>query len=196
MREHGRALLLCTVMAAMPVLASSSYSDDTELFIYDFSKAGDFRPKILVIFDNSGSMSSTMDVVREAYDPNTTYPALSNDPDTGNSKKYVYFSTDGTVPTITNTQRFQDSINACASSKIPLSSIGYFQSQVWNYTYSSYSGGKPRQGTWGSVSGRTESNIVLVDCKQDIISSNNSNPYSGPSLVVGSISNGYPVNKT
>jgi len=36
MREHGRALLLCTVMAAMPVLASSSYSDDTELFIYDF----------------------------------------------------------------------------------------------------------------------------------------------------------------
>ncbi|MBL0598927.1 hypothetical protein JD516_14010 [Aeromonas jandaei] len=196
MREHGRALLLCTVMAAMPVLASSSYSDDTELFIYDFSKAGDFRPKILVIFDNSGSMSSTMDVVREAYDPNTTYPALSNDPDTGNSKKYVYFSTDGTVPTITNTQRFQDSINACASSKTPLSNIGYFQSQVWNYTYSSYSGGKPRQGTWGSVSGRTESNVVLVDCKQDIISSNNSNPYSGPSLVVGSISNGYPVNKT
>ncbi|MFE8730242.1 hypothetical protein, partial [Aeromonas hydrophila] len=46
------------------------------------------------------------------------------------------------------------------------------------------------------MSGRTESNIVLVDCKQDMISSNNSNPYSGPSLVVGSISNGYPVNKT
>jgi len=65
MHKHGRALLLCGAIAAMPVLANSSYSDDTELFIYDFSKAGDFRPKILVIFDNSGSMSETMYVGEE-----------------------------------------------------------------------------------------------------------------------------------
>ncbi|MFB2857525.1 pilus assembly protein [Aeromonas allosaccharophila] len=194
MHKHGRALLLCGAIAAMPVLANSSYSDDTELFIYDFSKAGDFRPKILVIFDNSGSMSETM-YVGEDYDPNKTYPALSDDPDSSKSKNYVYFSTGGTVPSITNTQRFQDSINACAASKTPLSTVGYFQSQVWSYRYSSYSGGKPRQGTWESVSGRTETDFSLIDCKQDILAKNNSNPYSGPILAVGSISSGYPVNK-
>ncbi|MCQ4055289.1 pilus assembly protein [Aeromonas sp. SG16] len=195
MREHGRALLLCTVMAAMPVLASSSYSDDTELFIYDFSKAGDFRPKILVIFDNSGSMRETM-YVGEDYDKNKKYPPLDDDPDIGDDKNYIYFSTDGSIPSITSSQRFSDKINACASSKIPLSTVGFFQSQVWRYRYSSYSGGLPRQGIWETVSGRTESDFTLIDCKQDISSRNQSNPYSGTGLLVGGITSGYPVNKS
>ncbi|WP_372587288.1 hypothetical protein, partial [Aeromonas caviae] len=38
---------------------TSTRADDTELFIYDFNKAGDFRPKVLLVFDNSGSMRDT-----------------------------------------------------------------------------------------------------------------------------------------
>ncbi|MGL6561559.1 hypothetical protein [Aeromonas hydrophila] len=79
-------LLLLMLVTVMPAMATNSYSDDTELFVYDFSKAGDFRPKILIVFDNSGSMSETMDVVKEEYNPSTIYAALNKDPDTGNSK--------------------------------------------------------------------------------------------------------------
>ncbi|WP_239991390.1 hypothetical protein [Aeromonas hydrophila] len=135
MLDYLKVLLLMLV-TVMPAMATNSYSDDTELFVYDFSKAGDFRPKILIVFDNSGSMSETMDVVKEEYNPSTTYAALNKDPDTGNSKKYIYYSTDGSVPTITSTKRFSDKVNACVSSKTPLSNVGYFQSQVWSYLYS------------------------------------------------------------
>ncbi|MGL6604227.1 hypothetical protein ACSZN2_22250 [Aeromonas hydrophila] len=148
MLDYLKVLLLMLV-TVMPAMATNSYSDDTELFVYDFSKAGDFRPKILIVFDNSGSMSETMDVVKEEYNPSTTYAALNKDPDTGNSKKYIYYSTDGSVPTITSTKRFSDKVNACASSKTPLSNVGYFQSQVWSYLYSSFNNsGVPRQGSW------------------------------------------------
>ncbi|MDM5118218.1 pilus assembly protein [Aeromonas hydrophila] len=189
-------MLLLMLVTVMPAMATNSYSDDTELFVYDFSKAGDFRPKILIVFDNSGSMSETMDVVKEEYNPSTTYAALNKDPDTGNSKKYIYYSTDGSVPTITSTKRFSDKVNACASSKTPLSNVGYFQSQVWSYLYSSFNNsGVPRQGSWTSVSPYVESEIYLVDCKQDITAKNTANPFSG-TVPVGSVTAGYPINKT
>lgn len=189
------SLFFCLI-AVMPAIATNSYSDDTELFIYDFSKAGDFRPKILIIFDNSGSMSQTMEVVKEEYNPLTNYAALNLDPDSANTKKYIYYSTDGTVPVITSTKRFSDKINACDSSKTPLSNIGYFQSQVWSYLFSSFNNSKvPRQGSWVSVSPYVENEIYLVDCKQDITVRNTANPFTG-TLPVGSITTGYPINKT
>ena len=123
---------------------TSTRADDTELFIYDFNKAGDFRPKVLLIFDNSGSMADTMEQIKEAYNPATVYPALSNDPDTSNTKRYIYFSTDGSIPAINSNKRFSDKLNACATSKGPLASIGYFQSQVW--TYEVTSGNPPGRG--------------------------------------------------
>lgn len=195
MPNLGVRTLWMALLAALPAMADSGYSDDTELFIYDFSKAGDYRPKVLVIFDNSGSMDDSMDVVHSPYDPAVIYPALSDDPDPGSSRGYLYFSTDGTVPAIDSTRRFRDSINACAASKAPLTNSGYFQSQIWSYRYASYSGGVPRQGSWESVSNRRESDIVLVDCKQDILDRNSANPFSG-SLPVGSVISGYPINKT
>lgn len=53
------ALMLLPHADATAASTSSSYSDDTELFIYDFAKAGDFRPKVLFVFDNSGSMNTS-----------------------------------------------------------------------------------------------------------------------------------------
>mgnify|MGYP006173995091 CR=1 FL=1 len=66
-------MALCAL--SVPAVASDAYSDDTELFIYDFSKAGDYRPKVLVIFDNSGSMD-TVAQRKPAYDNTQTYPTV------------------------------------------------------------------------------------------------------------------------
>lgn len=195
MLHHGKLWLMALCALSVPAVAGDAYSDDTELFIYDFSKAGDYRPKVLVIFDNSGSMAETMELEREKYNPATVYPSLSRDPDTGNSRNYVYYSTDGSVPAINSNRRFRDSINACASSKTPLGTVGYFQSQVWTYVYSSYRNGVPRQGDWETISGENEDDITIVDCKQDIQNRNPANPFSG-TLEVGSVGDGYPVDKT
>lgn len=187
LRRLGVILCLCSLVLGI----TSTRADDTELFIYDFNKAGDFRPKVLLIFDNSGSMADTMEQIKEVYNPATVYPALSNDPDSNNSKKYIYFSTDGSIPAINTSRRFSDKLNACATSKTPLSNIGYFQSQMWSYEVTNGNPPGRGRGEWNSLSGDQESNINLVDCKQDITASNPANPYSG-SWTVGA---GYPVDK-
>ncbi|MGK4475217.1 hypothetical protein [Aeromonas molluscorum] len=188
LRKAGVALCWsCLVLCATTVRA-----DDTELFIYDFNKAGDFRPKVLLIFDNSGSMSETMEQVKESYNPATIYPPLASDPDTNSSKKYIYFSTDGSVPEITSAKRFSDKINACATSKTPLANVGYFQSQVWTYEVNNGTPPGRGRGDWNSISNYRESSIYLVDCKQDVLASNPGNPYIG----TWSVGSGYPVDKT
>ena len=68
-------LVLCSGISSTSLAVGTGYSDDTELFIYDFAKAGDFRPKVLFIFDNSGSMADTTLMAKEEYDPEFTYPA-------------------------------------------------------------------------------------------------------------------------
>lgn len=188
LQRFGSILCWCSLVFGM----TSTRADDTELFIYDFNKAGDFRPKVLLIFDNSGSMADTMEQIKEAYNPATVYPALNNDPDTSNTKRYIYFSTDGSIPAINSNKRFSDKLNACATSKVPLANIGYFQSQVWTYEVTSGSPPGRGRGSWYSISGYQENNIDLVDCKQDVTANNPANPYTG----TWSVGTGYPVNKT
>ncbi|MFM5731491.1 pilus assembly protein [Aeromonas caviae] len=188
LQRFGSILCWCSLVFGM----TSTRADDTELFIYDFNKAGDFRPKVLLIFDNSGSMADTMEQIKEAYNPATVYPALSNDPDKSNTKRYIYFSTDGSIPAINSNKRFSDKLNACATSKGPLASIGYFQSQVWTYEVTSGNPPGRGRGSWYSISGYQENNIELVDCKQDVTANNPANPYTG----TWSVGTGYPVNKT
>ena len=108
------ALMLLPHADATAASTSSSYSDDTELFIYDFAKAGDFRPKVLFVFDNSGSMNTSTMMAKGDYDPLITYPKLASDDDGRND--YLYFSAGGTPPAILNSnnkKRFLSSNNAC-----------------------------------------------------------------------------------
>lgn len=102
LRQIGVVLCWSSLVLATHI----AQADDTELFIYDFNKAGDFRPKVLLIFDTSGSMKETMQV-SEAFDPAKIYPALPNDPDVGNSKKYIYFSSNSSVPSINSSAVFR-----------------------------------------------------------------------------------------
>ncbi|HHQ4661509.1 TPA: pilus assembly protein [Aeromonas veronii] len=182
-------LVLCCGISGGSLAVGTGYSDDTELFIYDFAKAGDFRPKVLFIFDNSGSMKNTTEVAKEPYDSSISYPSLANDPDVNNSNRFIYFSSDGKVPTINSTKRFSENLNACATSKGPLNNVGRFQSRVWGYEIYD----KNRKGRWRSLNDFDIYSIIIADCQQDIDEKNANNQYSGPYSTY--IVDGYPVDK-
>ncbi|WP_429194962.1 pilus assembly protein [Aeromonas veronii] len=181
-------LVLCCGISGTSLAVGTGYSDDTELFIYDFAKAGDFRPKVLFIFDNSGSMRNTTEVAKEPYDSLISYPSLANDPDVNNNNRFIYFSTDGKVPAINSTKRFREALNSCATSKNVLNSIGRFQSRVWGFEVTSGSPPGNGKGSWYSLNDVTDGKLSVVDCQQDIDEKNSVNAQG--------FTAGFPINKT
>ncbi|MGL5524335.1 MAG: pilus assembly protein [Aeromonas veronii] len=188
-------LVLCSGISGTSLAVGTGYSDDTELFIYDFAKAGDFRPKVLFIFDNSGSMSETTLLGKEEYDPEFPYPKLVND---DGSNSFFYYSTGGTPPQTldsNNTRRFATNKNACATSQEPLNKIGLFSSVYWNYEVSG--NGTKRKGEWKPLKNYASNTINIVDCQQDISAKNNDNSgFTGAYQSVSGTTKGYPVNRS
>ncbi|WP_111806119.1 pilus assembly protein [Aeromonas allosaccharophila] len=185
-------LVLCSGMSSTTMAVGTGYSDDTELFVYDFAKAGDFRPKVLFIFDNSGSMGESTLLAKEDYDPEFSYPKLPQNDD--GEDGYFYYSTNGIPPKIissSNTKRFSNIKNACATSLIGLNKLGLFSSVYWNYVVSN----DGKKGEWKPLSSYAESKINIVDCQQDISEKNNDNSgFTGSYKSVKGITKGYPVN--
>ncbi|UBR45043.1 pilus assembly protein [Aeromonas veronii] len=188
-------LVLCSGISGTSLAVGTGYSDDTELFIYDFAKAGDFRPKVLFIFDNSGSMGETTLLGKEEYDPEFPYPKLAND---DGSNSFLYYSTGGTPPQTlgsSNTRRFATNKNACATSREPLNQIGLFSSVYWNYEVSGT--GAKKKGEWKPLKNYASNTTNIVDCQQDISAKNNDNSgFTGSYQSVSGTTKGYPVNRS
>jgi len=110
------ALLLALLAAVLPVAA-----DDTEIYQaeYDAASAAGARPKVLIAFDDSGSMSTQVEQQRPAYDPGASYAASV-------SADRIYWSTDGTVPDTGSSNWFAASQNRCASSYADLEDSGRY----------------------------------------------------------------------
>ena len=187
-------LVLCSGISGTSLAVGTGYSDDTELFIYDFAKAGDFRPKVLFIFDNSGSMGETTLLGKEEYDPEFPYPKLAND---DGSNSFLYYSTGGTPPQTlgsSNTRRFATNKNACATSREPLNQIGLFSSVYWNYEVSGT--GAKKKGEWKPLKNYASNTTNIVDCQQDISAKSNDNSgFTGSYQSVSGTTKGYPVNR-
>lgn len=103
-------------------ISGATFADDTELYVFG-NKGEGSRPKVLIIFDNSGSMSTIEEDEVAGYNPNYVqddgtegYPAV------GSSNAYqgrmLYFTKGGidntSVPTPdspSEARRFLDAIN-------------------------------------------------------------------------------------
>ena len=109
------AAVLALLSAALPAVA-----DDTEIYQaeYDGGNTG-ARPKVLIAFDDSGSMSTQVEQQRPAYDSSTSYA-------TSVSADRIYWSTDGSVPSANSSNWFSASQNRCASSYDDLDDNGRF----------------------------------------------------------------------
>ncbi|MCO5341987.1 PilC/PilY family type IV pilus protein [Aeromonas veronii] len=184
-------LVLCSGISSTSMAVGTGYSDDTELFIYDFAKAGDFRPKVLFIFDTSGSMGEKTLLGKEEYDPEFSYPKLAKNDDGSNS--FLYYSTGGTPPQkldSNNSRRFATNKNACATSREPLNQIGLFSSIYWNYEVSG------KKGEWKPLKNYASNTTNIVDCQQDISAKNNDNSgFTGSYKSISGTTKGYPVNR-
>ena len=98
-------------------------ADDLDLYLSTNSSTG--RPKVLIIFDNSGSMNTTVPGSKPRYDSTTTYP------DQGSIVAgRIYWSTDGEPPPPDSPQFFDAASNRCAQSLDPLNRYGFFTTRV------------------------------------------------------------------
>ncbi|MEZ5573471.1 MAG: PilC/PilY family type IV pilus protein [Halioglobus sp.] len=182
-------------------IVTMSFADDTELYSATYAAGTTGKPKVLVVFDDSGSMNEVVEGVKPAYDPNGTYVQKV-------APNRIYWSTGGTPPNVNNynqrNQWFPASSNSCASSSTPLSTVGTYSSaakrwQEANGSIQQVCTRYRRNGTcrrwasewvgdeagWMDLSANVN-DPYTVDCYQDTAQPN-PNP-----LNASPIANGYP----
>ncbi|QUN04911.1 type IV pilin biogenesis protein [Shewanella yunxiaonensis] len=202
--------LIGVVVASMCFLSAFSYADDTELYQIDASVSG-HRPQVLIIFDNSGSMSTEEenavnkfcgDSVTDGSTLATSCAAfdkyLETYKDTYTTADAIYWNAGGIDNSVSSTtpndpndaRRFEQSINNCGTARKALLEKGRWTGYlIQNST-------KKSDLNWSAVNndnGLNTSNVI-VDCVEDIenddttdyVSTGSSTPYSGyPANVTG-----------
>ena len=160
------AFLLAT---ALPLLATNTVAEDIELYLGNTAFTDQDRPKVLFIFDTSGSMADPVDV-RARYDKNTTYDALSGSDTRG--KNYIYYvkgAVDGKPIPGVDLRGFKRGINSCNTARTKLDDVGYYIGYVREYQFAGES------GSWQELPELDGSTINMVDCLDDVTLSDPTN---------------------
>ena len=158
-----------------------SVAEDIELYLSETVQQIERRPKVLIIFDTSGSMTTEDDVFREPYDPNGVYGRAG-------TQEYVYYTTgDATSSTLpdpgTTNSRFLEAINGCQVSRDSLASVGYFTGRIKYY--------RNTKKQWTNLPS-DGSKIEVLDCKEDVLANN---PNNGKHKNGSVLPLGYPVDE-
>ncbi|MEH6581543.1 MAG: hypothetical protein V7754_06370 [Halioglobus sp.] len=166
--SYGKAGLFATVVGLLAVgTGDVTRADDTEVYQSTFSAGATGRPKVLIMFDDSGSMDTTVEGERPPYD--ATLNGTADDYASTANSDYVYWSTSGSPPSGNSNQRFKVTKNRCVSSFTPLDDNGLFQSRArrWIASNSRAYPGDIYDAGWTSLrSGSTDP--LHVDCLTDI----------------------------
>ena len=182
-----------TLLTLSILMASVSLAEDIELYVSDVVRESGKSTKVLIIFDNSGSMASTH-TTTAPYDPGVTYEAE------GSSHAYLneatYFKVGGADGTSTipdspsDARRFLAEINSCETSKALLEEYGFYTGRIREYTY------KGNSGSWEEVPSNNGLNIEVLDCEDDayIVDSAGDVVNEGTTINASGVEAGYPVN--
>ncbi len=169
MKTFIKTILIASFLSFL-VQSNSVFADDTELYVLDVSAQAGVQPRVMIIFDNSGSMDSSVDA-SIPFTPTTTYSR-------------IYWSTDGSVPKSGDSTYFSVSsnYNNCNAAKSVLDTLGHYggkfgiiQKNGKNYSWANL-----------SLTGRNSSVNNYIDCQDDITAKDMNNP--GLSSV-----SGYPL---
>lgn len=157
-------------------------ADDTEIFRASFdheSEGG--RPKVLIMFDDSGSMD-TIAEEKPAYDPSITYDTVSG---IASGRLYWATGTSGNPPAADTGAWVYETKNRCATSYTPLANQGFYIDRLARWASSSST-------SWADLSsGSSRRNPLHFDCSGDVVNSNNGNGAG-----TGAPGNGYPRSST
>ena len=184
----GILVALCTFVTTVTL------ADDTELYLTDTSTATGKRPQVLIIFDNSYSMTTeeqnipsgycevgdTSDACKKFETYYESYSGYVNDNAIYWSSSTIDNSSTSLVPDDANEgQRFNQSINNCTAAKEALANTGVFTGYVVQYV------GHGSTYKWESLAednGLNKNDVI--DCYEDIAAGNTDN---------GTYADGYPV---
>lgn len=154
-------IISCLVVVAAGLFSASSIADDTELYVFEASARNGSRPQVLIIFDNSGSMSSL------AYGVDAPYENKRN-ANYAQSGKLFYSRGSADNAELPNPasqrekRQFNAVLNGCESSWDYLNRYGTFTGFFREY---GFSGGT---GSWKEFSELNGNSIAAVDCFEDI----------------------------
>ncbi|MCL1138933.1 pilus assembly protein [Shewanella pneumatophori] len=151
--------LLCASAACTVMLSGMSFSDDTELYVFESTARSGSRPQVLIIFDNSGSMSTN-----ESTD--SFYPR--GDENLGGSTK-LFYSKGAGVPDLTSPNFIQNKINGCKRSKTYLKDYGFFTGFIREYSFVG------ENGTWSELPDSLATTVTHTDCFEDFEDSSSVN---------------------
>lgn len=157
LRTLGLSMLIGAT-AAFP-----AHADDTEIYTGLNNLSGAVDPNVLFIIDTSGSMGTTVSSVVAPYDASTTYSgSCDND--------FIYWSSSGSVPTCSTSQRFRKDKFRCAAANTPLFSTGatgtgLFQDRVARFSEGSFFFFSS-SSTWESLS-TFQQDPPHVECRAD-----------------------------
>lgn len=151
-----------------------SMAEDIELYVGDSAQRSGGNPKVLIIFDNSGSMQNNRIVAKTAYNPATPYPAIGDLQITPNEPLYYTkdLGIDGDIPTPdgpNERRRFLREINGCASSWEILDTVGFYTGYLREHKY------QGATGAWEAMPDNNGLNIDVIDCHADIAAEDNRN---------------------
>lgn len=182
------SILILSILA----VTSVSLAEDIELYISDAVKQSAKKSKVLIIFDNSGSMGTLHDVKKPYLLDGQTEPDYV--PPEGSSHAYnddaTYFNK-GAIDGVSDIpdspsdgRRFLAAINSCESSKEALKTKGFYTGHIREYSI------KGNSGTWEEIPDNNGLNIEVLDCEEDVKTENN----IGSLENIDGLPDGYPAN--
>ncbi|NRB25267.1 PilC/PilY family type IV pilus protein [Shewanella sp.] len=184
--------IFCALIFALVCVSGVSFADDTELYVIGGDNQNKQNPKVLIIFDNSGSMSTIEEDAPGAYDndPDNPYPAISSSHAYQDDKIYFTKGTaidnsEGDIPlSPSDSKRFLKDINGCHQSWELLERYGRYTGFVGEYRI------KGKTGTWGELRDNSGANYDTIDCLEDI---QENDPVNAKNKDGASHPTGYPI---
>ncbi|TRY13492.1 pilus assembly protein [Shewanella hanedai] len=152
-------------LTALIIFPFSLLADDTELYVYEASARSGARPQMLIIFDNSGSMRTTV--------VGADRPYSSNDGGISGGQlgrqNNLYFTRGATAAEdqpnpsdSTEKRHFSGVINSCESSWNSLHQYGFYTGYFRGYSFTG------SEGTWKELDDTGTNDVIAVDCFEDI----------------------------
>lgn len=169
------------------LISTASYAEDIELYLGEKTDDTVFRPKVLIIFDDSGSMDNVDPSTIPSYTlPSETWPAEGDN--------YLYYTKgqDFTLPNPDDDaeqRKFPLMANNCQTSRDTLPLTGFYTGKIRHYEFSN---GRNATGSWSSLSNNDGSDILVLDCKDD---RDDEISINAGSVNGNDLPNGYPVNE-